>query len=119
MHTKVQNARQLPFSSVDSGGALNHQYAYDANGNVSSVTDSLDSARSKTMNYDALDRLISASSPSFGGNGTHQFGYDPLDNLRSWTLGGVKDLANYVYSAENRLMEVRNSAGSLGGPEAA
>ena len=113
VHTLTQNARQLPLASTDSGGALSQQYAYDRNGNVSSVTDSLESARSKTMSYDSLDRLISASSTSFGGTGTHQFGYDPLDNLRSWTLGGVKDLANYVYSAENRLTEVRNSAGNL------
>ncbi|MCX7033222.1 MAG: RHS repeat protein [Arenimonas sp.] len=113
VHTLTQNARQLPLASIDTGGALSQQYAYDANGNVSSVTDSLDAARSKTMGYDALDRLTSATSTSFGGNGLHQFAYDPLDNLRSWKLAGVKDLANYVYSADNRLTEVRNSAGGL------
>jgi len=109
----VQNARQLPASSTDTGGALSQQVTYDRNGNVTGVTDALDSARSKTMSYDALDRLTSATSTSFGGSGTHAFAYDPLDNLRSWTLGGVKDLADYVYSAQNRLTEVRNSAGSV------
>ncbi len=39
--------------------------------------------------------------------------YDPIDNLRSWTLGGVKDLATYVYGTDNRLAEVRNTAGNL------
>ena len=113
VHTMVQNARQLPASSTDTGGALSQQFAYDRNGNVTGVTDALDSARSKTMSYDALDRLTSATSTSFGGSGTHAFAYDPIDNLRSWTLGGVKDLADYVYSAQNRLVEVRNSAGSV------
>jgi len=113
VHTMVQNARQLPASSTDTGGALSQQFVYDRNGNVTGVTDALDSARSKTMSYDALDRLTSATSTSFGGSGTHAFAYDPIDNLRSWTLGGVKDLADYVYSAQNRLVEVRNSAGSV------
>ena len=113
VHTLTQNARQLPLASTDTGGALSQQYEYDRNGNVSGITDSLDPTRSKTMGYDALDRLVSASSPSFGGTGTHQFAYDPLDNLRSWTLGGVKDLANYVYGPENRLAEIRNTAGNL------
>jgi len=113
VHTLTQNARQLPLASTDSGGALSQQYVYDRNGNVASITDALDPARSKTMGYDGLDRLTSASSTSFGGNGTHQFAYDPIDNLRSWTLGGVKDLATYVYGTDNRLAEVRNTAGNL------
>jgi RHS repeat-associated protein len=113
VHTLTQNARQLPLASTDSGGALSQQYVYDHNGNVASITDALDPARSKTMAYDGLDRLTSATSTSFGGNGTHQFAYDPIDNLRSWTLGGVKDLATYVYGTDNRLAEVRNTAGNL------
>lgn len=64
------------------------------------------------MGYDALDRLTSATSASFGGNGIHQFSYDTLDNLRSWTLGGVKDLATYVYDANNRLTGIQNTAGA-------
>ena len=89
VHTMVQNARQLPASSVDTGGALSQQFGYDANGNVVSVTDALDSARSKTMTYDSLDRLTSATSTSFGGSGTHQFAYlcprQPADaRQRQW-----------------------------------
>ena len=113
VHTMVQNARQLPASSTDTGGALSQQFTYDRNGNVTGVTDALDSARSKTMTYDSLDRLTSATSTSFGGNGTHQFAYDPLDNLRSWTLGGVKDQSNYVYGADNRLAQVKNTGGGI------
>ncbi len=85
----VQNARQLPASSTDTGGALSQQFTYDRNGNVTGVTDALDSARSKTMTYDSLDRLTSATSPSFGGSGTHQFAYlcpcQPADaRQRQW-----------------------------------
>ena len=113
VHTLTQNARQLPLASTSGGGALSQQYVYDHNGNVASITDSLDPARTKSMSYDNLDRLTSATSTSFGGNGIHQFTYDPLDNLRSWTLGGVKDLANYVYGTDNRLAEVRNTTNNI------
>jgi RHS repeat-associated protein len=65
------------------------------------------------MAYDGLDRLTSASATIFGGNGVHEFAYDPLDNLRAWKLAGVKDFANYVYDANNRLAEIRNTAGSI------
>ena len=89
VHTMVQNARQLPASSTDTGGALSQQFTYDRNGNVTGVTDALDSARSKTMTYDSLDRLTSATSTSFGGSGTHQFAYlcpcQPADaRQRQW-----------------------------------
>lgn len=113
MHTMAQNARQLPASSIDTGGALSQQFVYDKNGNVTAVTDALDPARSKAMVYDGLDRLTSASATIFGGTGVHQFAYDPLDNLRSWTLGGVKDQSNYVYGADNRLTQIKNTGGSI------
>jgi RHS repeat-associated protein len=113
VHTMVQNTRQLPASSTDTGAALSQQFVYDENGNVASVTDALDAARSKTMAYDGLDRLTSASATIFGGTGTHQFAYDPLDNLRSWTLGGVKDQSNYVYGADNRLSQIKDAGGGI------
>ena len=113
VHTMAQNARQLPASSIDTGGALSQQFGYDENGNVTAVTDALDAARSKAMVYDGLDRLTSASATVFGGTGVHQFAYDPLDNLRSWTLGGVKDQSNYVYGADNRLSQIKDTGGNV------
>ncbi len=70
------------------------------------------------MTYDYLDRLLSATSPSFGGNGTHAFTYDPLDNLRSWTRGAGggdpgKDYAAYQYDANHRLTGILGSASQV------
>ena len=113
VHTMVQNARQLPATSTDTGGALNQTYHYDANGNVGRIEDHLDVNRQKWLTYDGLDRLTEAAAHVFGGDSVHRFSYDALDNLRSWKLAGVKDNATYVYSADNRLTEVRNTAGNL------
>ncbi|GGD42541.1 RHS repeat domain-containing protein [Pseudoxanthomonas indica] len=83
VHTLTQNARQLPARSVD-GAMLDLSYAYDKNANVASITDATAGARqSRTMTYDNLDRLLTASGPSFG---AATYGYDVLDNL-----SGVKD----------------------------
>ena len=113
VHTLTQNARLLPATSADTGGALNQTYHYDKNGNVNHVADALDGTRSRWMAYDGLDRLTDAGSAMFGGDHWHRFTYDALDNLRSWKLAGVKDNANYVYGPSNRLDEVRNTAGNL------
>lgn len=112
MHTMVQNARMLPASSVDTGGAVNHEYGYDANGNVLATFDHNNSTRSRWMAYDGLDRLTDAGSVVFGGDHWHRYTYDALDNLESWKLAGVKDYADYVYDATNRLTAIRNSGGA-------
>ncbi|QLQ27771.1 MAG: hypothetical protein HZT39_05335 [Pseudoxanthomonas sp.] len=112
VHTMVQNARQLPARSTDTGGALDHEYGYDGNGNVVATIDHNDSTRSRWMAYDPLDRLTDANAAMFGGDHWHRFTYDALDNLRSWKLGGVKDYANYVYDASNRLTAIQNTGGS-------
>lgn len=62
--------------------------------------------------YDARHRLTDANAAMFGGDHWHRFTYDALDNLRSWKLGGVKDYANYVYDASNRLTSIKNTGGS-------
>ena len=36
---------------------LNLSYGYDNNGNITSITDSLDPTKNKIFTYDALDRL--------------------------------------------------------------
>ena len=112
VHTMVQNARLLPARSTDTGGALDHEYGYDGNGNVVATIDHNDSARSRWMAYDPLDRLTDANAAMFGGDHWHRFTYDALDNLRSWKLAGVKDYANYVYDASNRLTAIQNTGGS-------
>lgn len=111
VHTMTQNARQLPGRVVNSRGALDNAYNYDANGNVTSIGDALDAIRNRAMQYDDLDRLTQATSPAFGGNGVMAYSYDALDNLRSARLAGVKD-HSYWYDGNNRLTNVQSSDGS-------
>lgn len=70
------------------------------------------SGRRVDRSYDARHRLTDANAAMFGGDHWHRFTYDALDNLRSWKLGGVKDYANYVYDASNRLTSIKNTGGS-------
>lgn len=114
VHSMAQNARQLPSRVIDSGGVLDNEYAYDANGNVQSILDWRDGNQNRAMTYDGLDRLLTASSPAFaasGGGQVHQFAYNVLDNLTSWTRTGAKDYAEYVYT-NNRLTNIKNSGGA-------
>ncbi|OBU69047.1 hypothetical protein A9K58_04770 [Stenotrophomonas maltophilia] len=111
VHSLRQNTRQLPARSTDAG-VIDFDIRYDANGNVSDVYDvALGADYDRHMTYDHLDRLVSAGSSHFGGDHWHRFGYDALDNLRSWTLAGVKD-HHYWYDANNRLTNVRDSLGN-------
>ena len=64
------------------------------------------------MTYDPLDRLLTAHATVFGGDGVHRFTYDALDNLRSWTLAGVKDYAQYTYDVNNRLASIQATGGA-------
>ncbi len=60
--------RQLPEQSIDSGGVLNDSYDYDQNGNVLAISDGRVGAPgrgNRTMTYDNVDRLITATSPMF------------------------------------------------------
>ncbi|MEA5668061.1 wall-associated protein [Stenotrophomonas sp. MH1] len=109
-HTMQQNGRQLP-ARVKDGVVLDTTYGYDANSNVTQITDALDSARTRSMSYDGLDRLAQATSPSFGGGGQITYSYDALDNLRTTKLTGVKQY-NYWYDAANRLTNIIDDGGA-------
>ena len=113
VHTMQQNARQLPSRVTSSGGVHDLTYNYDANGNVTNIWDlGRGDHYSRWLTYDNLDRLTSAGSGHFGGDAWHRFTYDALDNLKSWKLAGVKDYADYIYDANNRLTNIRNTAGA-------
>jgi len=108
VHTMAQNARQLPERSTDSGGVLDLGYAYDRNGNVSAITDFTVAGRqSRSMGYDARDRLTSASSLLYPGGATYT--YDVLDNVTRATVAGRDHV--YWYDANNRLTNVLNGPG--------
>ena len=100
VHTVTQNTRGLPELLTDAG-VLNDRYLYDSNGNVSSITDVLEGLNSRTMGYDGLDRLTSAT--SLWGNGN--YGYDALDNLRTSTVGNRSTVAT-LDAATQRLTQL-------------
>jgi hypothetical protein len=49
-----QNMRGLPQLAQDTG-VLHDSYDYDANGNVTAITDQLGLGTSRSMGYDGLD----------------------------------------------------------------
>ncbi|MGH8045050.1 MAG: RHS repeat-associated core domain-containing protein, partial [Stenotrophomonas sp.] len=111
VHQMQQNARLLPARSTDTG-TLDLLTSFDVNGNVSAINDLVQgSGHDRQMQYDALDRLTAAYSPAFGGDGWYRFGYDALDNLRTWTQPG-EGQRRYEYDGSNRLTLVRNAAGA-------
>lgn len=125
VHTMEQNARQLPErvrSMYGSATRLDFTYAYDANSNITSILDGVPRPGSnghRTMGYDALDRLTHVESATFasayGGANRMDFGYDALDNLKTWKVSSPGTTARddlYCYNGTNRLAQVRNGATS-------
>jgi RHS repeat-associated protein len=116
VHTMTQNARQLPSRSTD-GTVLDLGTTFDANGNVSAVTDYTAAARqTKSMGYDQLDRLTSTTSPMFG---TASYVYDTLDNLKRATVSGGPQARDQYYCYDtvantNRLTFVRSGPNCTG-----
>lgn len=104
VHTMQQNARGLPQRSTDNSGVLNDVYTYDANANVASITDEQMGVTTRTMGYDALDRLETVSSPGLWGMAT--YGYDSLDNMTSTTItaGGTARTSTHVYNPTTNLL---------------
>ncbi|MEL1264111.1 RHS repeat protein [Pseudoxanthomonas putridarboris] len=117
-HTLTQNPRGLPDTSCDfagsscgAGAVLNDGYDYDGHGNVMGISDGRTNHRGdRTMTYDALDRLTKTVSPMFG---TADYGYNVLDNLITVKVTGGSHARDhtYVYDAENRLGNIKNTVG--------
>ena len=98
VHSVSLNARGLPAIWADTGVARD-VYAYDANGNVTGITDEQQGVNRSMPWYDGLDRLRQAN----GSWGAGSFNYDALDNLRSSTVGG-RSLEHVIDTATNRLI---------------
>jgi len=113
VHTMTQSAvRQLPARSTDGVGVLDLGYGFDANANVSAITDYVSGRQTRAMTYDALDRLAATTSPMFGSGASYT--YDELDNLTRVTTGGTAARDHYYcYDANQRLTNVKT--GSCGG----
>jgi RHS repeat-associated protein len=92
---------QYRTSSITTGSVLRWTYEHDPNGNIISITDSLDSARSQTFGYDPLNRLGSAT----GIYGGMSYTYDLVGNR--WTQTLNESTETYTYeSGTNRLAHI-------------
>ncbi len=103
------NNRQLPeqLKTLRGSTALSHlQYAYDANGNTSSITDHKDISYSISMGYDGLDRLTSAN----GKWGAANFTYDTMGNITSKNMGSMA--VSYVYDPTTKRLNSASVTGS-------
>ena len=100
------NGRQWPstLQIVKSGDLFNMTYLYDTVGNVSSITNTVDSAYNRTMTYDNLDRLKTVSGPWGSGTIAHEF----RGNITSQNFGTYN--LSYVYdTVSQRLQSVSGS----------
>ena len=84
-------------SNLNIGMLRQLSYTHDNIGNITAITDLLDSTKTKTFAYDALYRLTNAIGPW----GTISYNYDPVGNrLMENSYSGA---TNYSYTA-NRLI---------------
>lgn len=103
------NSRLWPSTfSTRRGSAysLNSTYGYDGAGNLTSITDTIDGNMNRSLGYDAIDRLTSASGP--WGAGT--VAYDGAGNITSQSFGPFS--LGYTYDGLNRLASVSGSRSS-------
>lgn len=101
-HTLTLNTRALPLQNRDVG-VLRDVYTYDQNGNVTVIDDQQENLTDRALAYDNLDRLKTAS----GIWGSGSFTYDPLDNIRTSTIGSRSLTHNYA--SANRLTSLSGS----------
>lgn len=104
-----QNTRQMLSNfSYGAGGTpqLSEDLSYDANGNITTVTDLAGGPRNKSFGYDALNRLTSAQAIGLWGSETYT--YDPLNNLRMRLSAG--QTLTYNYDITNKLTSISNGA---------
>lgn len=110
IYSADKNARNLISNfTFGKNGAPNvsEDFAYDANGNVTGITDQSGSTqRTKSMGYDGLNRLVSATAGQLWG--TESYTYDTLNNIRTLTNSGGTN--TYTYDGRNLLVSITNGA---------
>ncbi|MDP9127106.1 MAG: DUF6531 domain-containing protein [Pseudomonadota bacterium] len=81
--------RQTLLKDLGTATIQNLTYAYNANDNVTSITDAVNAANTQTLGYDVLDRLNSAVASGTGGYGTMSWTYDANGNRKTEVSGGT------------------------------
>jgi YD repeat-containing protein len=92
--------------SVGTTTIQNLSYGYDNAGNITSIIDNYQSARSQTLGYDNLNRLNSAS----GAYGSLSFTYDGVGNRATRVVGSTTE--NYNYSSTANRINTISISGS-------
>ena len=72
-------------------GLQNLAYAYDSVGNIQTITDLMDANRTQSFQYDDLNRIQQAQSPSYG---TLTYGIDAIGNITN-----NSQLGTYTYNS--------------------
>jgi len=111
-HQMTPNTRQLPMQSLSTrlGATLiDDRYHYDENGNVTEILDFVEPTFTRSMDYDALDRLKHVSVGSNFWNSS-DYTYDALDNIRTAKQGARQ--FRYVYDNTKRLSQMYDPTGS-------
>jgi RHS repeat-associated protein len=114
VHTLALNLRMLPDRSRDAPATgtaiIDDSYDYDANEHVVAISDGLPHARgNRTMVYDDLNRLTSATSPMYGPTPA-TYRYDVLDNIVEVQAPGRQH--TYWYDNRNHLTNVQDALGN-------
>ncbi|EIL97953.1 hypothetical protein RHOFW104T7_06615 [Rhodanobacter thiooxydans] len=112
VYAAEKNTRQLVSNFSYGQGAtplISEDYAYDANGNITTVADLANGPRNKSFGYDALNRLTSATAAGLWG--TQSYTYDALNNLRTLQTGS--QVSTYHYDTTNKLTSISNGATTL------
>ncbi len=90
---------RLNIDSIDFSNLGVLSYTYDNTDNIQQIIDTVNSSGGKTLNYDAQNRLTSASGPW----GSASYVYDEKNNIQNKNIGGI--VTNYSYDNSNRLAE--------------
>ncbi|WP_455925919.1 hypothetical protein [Pseudomonas putida] len=104
-----QNARLWPSSfnvSTPTATLDLNSYSYDLNGNLLSISNTVNSRYNRVFGYDSLNRLIRAD----GEWGVGAIAYDGADNIVSQVFG--EDALSYVYDASNHLSVISGAKNS-------
>ncbi|MCF2827305.1 MULTISPECIES: RHS repeat domain-containing protein [unclassified Pseudoalteromonas] len=82
---------------------IKKSYSYDAQSNITSITDGINSSHSiSNILYDNAERILSAYSSAWGGS--RKFGYDKTGNITSKTVNGITNI--YNYDTNNQLSSI-------------
>lgn len=85
------------FSTLRSAYFNNASYGYDAAGNLTSISDSADTAYNRTLDYDSMNRLTRVTTPA----GSGDIAYDGAGNITRQRIGSLQ--LDYRYDGSNRL----------------